>query len=146
MMLVASPALAQSGSKYHKNYYPEGYYNYCHEKGEHYYGDKDAEKYCYQYYTDYKKKTADGKKYYYVHVYYKWYDEDEDKWYKKDYWYYCHYKKYYDEDEDEYYFKCYVCYKEDDGHKKKCYWEYFYPYDPDEDPHDKGGDDHNNDH
>jgi hypothetical protein len=101
-MLVASPVLAHEGGpthgdKYSKNYYPNSYFKYCEPDGSQYYGDKKASnsKWCDHYYTDYKTKTFDGKKYYYVHVYYRWKTPDG-KSHTKDYWYYCQYHKYND--------------------------------------------------
>jgi hypothetical protein len=79
MMVVASPVLAwqpgpKEGSKYSKNYYPNTYFNYCEPDGSRYYGKARASKayWCFKYYTEYHKKWNNGKKYYYVHVYYKW--------------------------------------------------------------------------
>jgi hypothetical protein len=45
MMLAASPVLAHQGgpnhgNKYSKNYYPNGYFNYCEPDGAKYYGKK----------------------------------------------------------------------------------------------------------
>src|SRR5215204_5113174 len=73
MMLVASPVLAHQdgphhGDKYWKNYYPNTYFKYCEKKSAKFYGKTKASKWCAQYYTDYKTKWTDGKKYYYVHV------------------------------------------------------------------------------
>ena len=79
MMLMASPVLAwqagpNEGNKYSKNYYPTSYFKYCEPDGSQYYGDKKASntRWCDHYYTEYKKKTFEGKQYYYVHVYYYW--------------------------------------------------------------------------
>src|SRR5215211_1742849 len=85
MMLVASPVLAWQpgpgeGNKYSQNYYPNGFYKYCEPDGSQYYGNKKAAnpKWCYRtpgygnYYTEYQKKTFNGKQWYWVHVYYQW--------------------------------------------------------------------------
>ncbi len=79
MMLVASPVLAHKGgphhgNKYSKNYYPNGYFKYCEPDGSNYYGKKKISNnnLCGQNYTKYKTKWINGKKYYYVHVYYYW--------------------------------------------------------------------------
>ena len=121
MMLVASPALAiPAGSKYWENYYPNGYYNYCHPDGDNYYGLPDARDYCDKYYTQYHKKVYQGKNYYYVHVYYRWYNGNH--WSKKDYWYYAKYQKYDDPTSNYPYFRAWVGYKPTDDY----YWVKFY--------------------
>jgi hypothetical protein len=120
-MLVASPALAApQGSKYDKNYYPNGYYDYCHPDGAYYWGHA-ADEHCDKYYTDYKKKKYEGKWYYYVHVYYVWDDADYVE-HTKDYWYYAKYKKYDDPNSTKPYFKAWVGYKPTHDY----YWENFY--------------------
>jgi hypothetical protein len=126
MMLVASPVLAHEGgathgNKYPKNYYPNSYYKYCEKGGDKYYGPTKASKWCKQYYTEYQKKSYKGKKYYYVHVYYKW-KTPNGKWHTKDYWYYCQYHKYNDPNSTKPYFKAWVGYKPTGKH----YWESFY--------------------
>ena len=93
MMLVASPVLAHQGgpthgNKYSKNYYPNGYFKYCEPDGSKYYGKTKASKWCDKYYKEYTKKTFNGKKWYYVHVYYQWKTPDG-KTHKSDPWYYC---------------------------------------------------------
>jgi hypothetical protein len=123
MMLVASPVFAHTaggthGDKYWKNYYPKDYYSYCEKGGANYYGTTKADKWCNQYYTDYKTKWYKGDKYYYVHVYYQW--KANGKWWEQDYWYYCQYHKYDDPNSNEWYFKAWV------GYKGKYYWESFY--------------------
>src|ERR671911_521842 len=65
--------------------------------------------------------NKNGKKYYYVHVYYEWKTPDG-KWHKKDYWYYCQYHKYDDPDSTKPYFKAWVTYKPTGKH----YWESYY--------------------
>ena len=79
MMLAASPVLAWQpgpgeGSKFGKNYYPTSYFNYCEPDGDKFFGDSKSSNdfWCDTYYTEYKKKSINGKKYYYVHVYYEW--------------------------------------------------------------------------
>jgi hypothetical protein len=126
MMLVASPVLAHQGgphhgNKYWKNYYPNTYFKYCEKGGSQTYSKTKASKRCAQYYTDYKTKWTDGKKYYYVHVYYEWKTPDG-KWHKQDYWYYCQYHKYDDPDSTKPYFKAWVTYKPTGKH----YWESYY--------------------
>ena len=121
MMLVALPALAakQAGSKYNRNYYPEGYYDYCHPDGENYWGDEEAAEHCDKYYTEREKKQHKGKWYYYVHVFFVWDGEAEDDWY------YARYKKYH-------VLKSLIpCYRAWVGHKPtgEYYWETFYPPD-----------------
>jgi hypothetical protein len=130
MMLVASPNFAHQGgatpgNKYLKNYYPNSYYKYCGAAGAKYYGDKKASSsyWCDTYYTEYKTKWTDGKKYYYAHVYYKWKTPDG-KSHKQDYWYYCQYHKYNDPNSTHPYFKAWVTYKPTGNH----YWELFYWY------------------
>jgi hypothetical protein len=127
MMLVASPAFAHPGGathgdKYSKNYYPNKYYTYCEKGGDQYYGTTKASKWCDQYYTDYKTKSYNGKKYYHVHVYYKWYNQGKQRWHHKDYWYYCQYHKYDDPNSNKPYFKAWVGYTP----TGKYYWESFY--------------------
>jgi hypothetical protein len=128
MMLVASPVLAwqpgpNEGSKYWKNYYPNSYFKYCEPDGSQYYGDKKASntKWCNHYYTEFQKKTFNGKKWYYVHVYYWWKTPDGNS-HKWDDWYYCQYHKYDDPDSTHPYFKAWVTYKPTGNH----YWESFY--------------------
>jgi hypothetical protein len=127
MMLVASPVLAHPGGgthgdKYAKNYYPEGYYNYCEPEGNNFYqDDQDYEKWCNQWYNGKTTtKEYNGKKYYYVHVYYEWYAKGQ--WYEKDYWYYCQYHKYNDPDSNYPYYKAWVGYPSADYWA----WESFY--------------------
>jgi hypothetical protein len=86
-----------------------------------FYGKTKASKRCAQYYTDYKTKWTNGKKYYYVHVYYEWKTPDG-KWHKRNYWYYCQYHKYDDPDSTHPYFKAWVTYKPTGNH----YWESYY--------------------
>ncbi len=128
MMLVASPVLAwqpgpNEGNKYSKNYYPNTYFKYCDKNSSQFYGKTKASKRCAQYYTEYQKKTFNGKKWYWdwVHVYYEWKTPDG-KWHKKDYWYYCQYHKYDDPDSTKPYFKAWVTYKPTGNH----YWESFF--------------------
>jgi len=134
MMLVASPVLAHKGGathgdKYSKNYYPNGFYKYCEPGGSNYYGNTKAAnpKWCYRtpsygnYYTEYTKKTLNGKKWYYVHVYYQWKTPDG-KTHKSDPWYYCAYHKYNDPKSDKPYFRAWVTYKPTGQH----FWEKFY--------------------
>jgi hypothetical protein len=132
MMLVASPVLAwqpgpNEGSKYSKNYYPNTYFNYCEPDGSRYYGNTRASKdyWCYKYYKEHHKKTLNGKKYYYVHVYYKWRTPDGNR-HTQDYWYYCQYHKYDDPKRTHPYFKGWITYKPTGNH----YWESFYWYCP----------------
>src|SRR3712207_3532984 len=113
MMLVVSPVFAHPGGgthghKYANNYYPDDYYNYCHPDGNNYYGDAQAQDWCSQWYNGYRTKQFEGKKYYYVHVYYQWYNQADDNWYEQDYWYYCQYHKYDDPNSDQPYFKAWV--------------------------------------
>src|ERR687891_484414 len=96
MMLVASPVLAWQP------------------------GPNEGSK-CYKYYTEYHKKWNNGKKYYYVHVYYKWRTPDSIR-HTQDYWYYSQYHKYDDPDSTHPYFKAWVTYKPTGNH----YWESFY--------------------
>ncbi len=134
MMLVASPVLAHKGgpthgNKYSKNYYPNSFYKYCEPGGSQYYGNKKAAnpKWCYRtpgygnYYTEYTKKTFNGKQWYYVHVYYQWKTPDG-KTHKSDPWYYCQYHKYNDPNSTRPYFKAWVTYKPTGEH----FWESFY--------------------
>jgi hypothetical protein len=128
MMLAASPVLAwqpgpHEGNKYSKNYYPTVYFNYCEPDGSRYYGDKRASnpKWCDHYYTEYKTKWTNGKKWYWVHVYYKW-KTPSGQSHKKDYWYYCQYHKYNDPNSTHPYFKAWVTYKPTGKH----YWESFF--------------------
>jgi hypothetical protein len=134
MMLVASPVLAWQpgpgeGSKYSKNYYPTSFYKYCEPDGSQYYGNTKAAnpKWCYRtasygnYYTEYQKKTFNGKQWYWVHVYYQWKTPDG-KTHKSDPWYYCQYHKYNDPNSTRPYFKAWVTYKPTGNH----YWESFY--------------------
>ena len=132
MMLVASPVLAwqpgpNEGSKYSKNYYSNTYFNYCEKNGSRYYGKTRASKnyWCYKYYTEYHKKWNNGKKYYYVHVYYKWRTPDSIR-HTQDYWYYSQYHKYDDPKRTHPYFKAWITYKPTGNH----YWESFYWYCP----------------
>jgi hypothetical protein len=128
MMLVASPVLAwqpgpNEGNKYSKNYYPTTYFNYCEKDGSRYYGNTRASKnyWCYNYYTEYQKKSTNGKKWYWVHVYYKWRTPDGIR-HTQDYWYYSQYHKYNDPNSTHPYFKAWVTYKPTGNH----YWESFY--------------------
>jgi hypothetical protein len=128
MMLAASPVLAHQGGpthgdKYSKNYYPTSYFKYCEPDGSNYYGDNKASKnsWCDKYYKEYKKKTFDGKDWYWVHVYYEWKTPDG-KTHKWDDWYYCAYHKYNDPNSTKPYFKAWVTYKPTGDH----YWESFY--------------------
>ena len=104
MMLAASPVLAHKdgphhGNKYSKNYYPNGYFNYCEPDGAKYY----------------------GKKYYYVHVYYQWETPDQTTHLWDD-WYYCKYHKYPSADSPKPNFQAWVTYKPTGNH----YWESFF--------------------
>ena len=128
MMLVASPVLAHQGgphhgNKYSKNYYPNGYFKYCEPDGSKYYGQKKISNnnLCGQNYTQYKTKWINGKKYYYVHVYY-WWKTPDGKAHKQGYWYYCQYHKYNDPNAKRPSFKAWVTYKPTGNH----YWESFY--------------------
>ena len=67
------------------------------------------------------RKTVNGKKWYYVHVYYQWKTPDG-KTHKSDPWYYCQYHKYNDPNSSRPYFKAWVTYKPTGDH----YWEWFY--------------------
>jgi hypothetical protein len=128
-MLVASPVLAHQGGgsnhgdKYWKNYYPTSYFKYCEPKGSKYYGNKKAsnDKWCDTWYTEYQKKTFDGKKWYNVHVYYYWKSPDGKK-HEWDDWYYCQYEKWDDQKSSRPSFKAWVGYKPTGEH----YWETFY--------------------
>ena len=88
-----------------------------------YYGDKKASKnkWCDKYCKEYQKKWNNGKKYYYVHVYYMWKTPDGQT-HKWDDWYYCQYHKYEDPDHKRPYFKAWVGYKPTGNY----YWESFY--------------------
>jgi len=128
MMLAASPVLAWQpgpgeGSKFGKNYYPTSYFNYCEPDGDKFFGDRKSgnDFWCDTYYTEYKKKSINGKKYYYVHVYYEWRTPDRN-FHKQDYWYYCQYHKYNDPESSRPFFKAWVTYKPTGDH----YWEWFY--------------------
>ena len=103
------------------------YFNYCEPDGSRYYGKTRASKnyWCYKYYTEYHKKWNNGKKYYYVHVYYKWRTPDSIR-HTQDYWYYSQYHKYDDPKRTHPYFKAWVTYKPTGNH----YWESFYWYCP----------------
>jgi hypothetical protein len=132
MMLVASPVLAwqpgpNEGNKYSKNYYPKGYFKYCEPDGAQYYGKKKAsnERWCFHHVNQpeqpaYQKKTLNGKKYYYVHVYY-WWESPDGQSHNWDDWYYCQYHKYDDRNGPKPYFKAWVTYKPTGNH----YWESF---------------------
>src|SRR5215211_1510868 len=111
MMLVASPVLAWQPGPGEGNKYSN------------YYGDKKASntKWCNTYYTEYQKKTFDGKKWYWVHVYY-WWKTPDGKSHKWNDWYYCQYHKYNDPDSSHPYFNAWVTYKPTGNH----YWEWFY--------------------
>jgi hypothetical protein len=129
MMLVTSPVLSHQGGgpnhgdKYWKNYYPNSYFNYCEPDGDRFFGDRKSSNdfWCHTYYTEYKTKWNNGKKYYYVHVYYEWRTPDRN-FHKKDYWYYSQYEKWNDPDSSRPYFKAWVGYKPTGDH----YWESFY--------------------
>jgi hypothetical protein len=128
MMLAASPVLAWQpgpgeGNKYSKNYYPNTYFNYCEPDGSRYYGNQRASNsnWCDHYYSEYTKKSFNGKQWYYVHVYY-WWRTPDGQTHKKGYWYYCQYHKYNDPDSTKPYFKAWVTYKPTGNH----YWETFY--------------------
>jgi hypothetical protein len=128
MMLVGSPVLAHQGgphhgNKYSKNYYPNGYFKYCEPDGAKYYGKKKISNnnLCGQNYSQYKTKWINGKKYYYVHVYYWWETPDRttQMW---DDWYYCKYHKYDSADSPKPNFEAWVTYKPTGNH----YWESFF--------------------
>jgi hypothetical protein len=127
MMLAASPVLAHKGgpthgNKYSKNYYPNGYFNYCEPDGSNYSQTKASKNsWCDKYYKEYNKKTFNGKKWYWVHVYYHWKTPDG-KTHKWDDWYYCAYHKYDDPHSKKPYFKAWVTYKPTGN----AYWEKFY--------------------
>jgi hypothetical protein len=127
MMLAASPVLAWQpgpgeGSKYSKNYYPNGFYKYCEPEGDQFLGSPRANNWCDQWYTDYRTKTFNGKKYYYVHVYYEWKTTRGGQWQEWDGWYYCQYHKYNDPQSLKPSFKAWVTYKPTGEHN----WEWFY--------------------
>jgi hypothetical protein len=127
MMLMASPVLAWQpgpgeGSKYSKNYYPTTYFKYCEPDGSQFLGTSKANKWCDHWYTDYKTKTFNGDKWYWVHVYYKWKTPQSGQWQEWDGWYYCQYHKYDDPDSNHWGFKAWVTYKPTGKH----YWEWFY--------------------
>jgi hypothetical protein len=127
MMLMASPVFAWQpgpgeGSKYSKNYYPTTYFKYCEPDGSQFLGTSKANKWCDHWYTDYKTKTFNGDKWYYVHVYYKWKTPQSGQWQEWDGWYYCQYHKYDDPDSNHWGFKAWVTYKPTGKH----YWEWFY--------------------
>jgi hypothetical protein len=126
MMLAASPVLAWQpgpgeGSKYSKNYYPTSYFKYCEPDGAKFPGFDKASKWCDQYYKEYRKKSINGKKYYYVHVYY-WWKTPDGQSHKWDGWYYCQYHKYDDPESSKPAFKAWVTYKPTGDH----YWEWYY--------------------
>jgi len=128
MMLLASPVLTHQdgphhGNKYSKNYYPNGYFNYCEPDGAKYYGQKKISNnnLCGQSYTKYHKKWNNGKKYYYVHVYY-WWETPDQKTHMWDDWYYCKYHKYPSADSPKPNFEAWVTYKPTGDH----YWESFF--------------------
>jgi hypothetical protein len=130
MMLVGSPVVLahqgggpDHGDKYWKNHYPNSYFTYCEKKGDKYYGDKKASnnKWCDTWYTNYETKGINGKKWYYVHVYYYWETPDGKK-HEQDYWYYSQYEKWDDPNSSKPYFKAWVGYKPTGDH----YWESFY--------------------
>jgi hypothetical protein len=79
-------------------------------------------KWCDQWYTDYKTKTFNGDKWYYVHVYYKWKTTQGGQWQEWDGWYYCQYHRYDDPHSNHWGFKAWVTYKPTGNH----YWEWFY--------------------
>jgi hypothetical protein len=127
MMLMASPVFAWQpgpgeGSKYSKNYYPTTYFKYCEPDGSQFLGTSKANKWCDHWYTDYKTKTFNGDKWYWVHVYYKWKTPQSGQWQEWDGWYYCQYHKYDDPDSNHWGFKAWVTYKPTGKH----YWEWFY--------------------
>jgi hypothetical protein len=127
MMLAASPVLAHQGGsthghKYSKNYYPNSYFKYCEPKGSQFLGTTKANTWCDQWYTDYRTKTFNGDKWYYVHVYYKWKTTQGGQWQKWDGWYYCQYHKFDDRKHSKPYFKAWTTYKPTGNH----YWESFY--------------------
>jgi hypothetical protein len=128
MMLVTSPVLAHQGgahhgNKYSKNYYPNGYFKYCEPDGAKYYGQKKIsnKNLCDQYYSEYKTKWNNGKKYYYVHVYY-WWRSPDGQTHKWDDWYYCKFHKYVAADSPKPMFEAWVTYKPTGNH----YWEEFF--------------------
>jgi hypothetical protein len=127
MMLVASPVLAWQpgpgeGNKYPRNYYPTSYYKYCDPNGSQFPGTSQANNWCDQWYTDYKTKTFNGDKWYYVHVYYKWKTTQGGQWQTWDGWYYCQYHRYDDRNSNHWYFKAWVTDKRTGDHN----WESFY--------------------
>ena len=127
MMLAASPVLAHQGGsthghKYTKNYYPDSYFTYCEPDGDKFNQNKASNNsWCDKYYKEYKKKTFNGKNWYWVHVYYKWKTPDG-KTHTWDDWYYCQYHKFEDSKSSKPYFKAWVGYKPTGDH----YWESFY--------------------
>jgi hypothetical protein len=121
-LLRSSPTrLDLHGNKYAKNYYPNTYFKYCEPDGANF-DQNNASKWCKKYYTEYQKKTFNGKNYYYVHVYYKWKTSSGGTWQTQDYWYYCRFHKYDDPDSTKPYFKAWVGYKPTGDY----YWEKFY--------------------
>jgi hypothetical protein len=128
MMLMASPVLAWQpgpgeGNKYSKNYYPTGtYFKYCEPDGSQFLGTSKANKWCDHWYTDYKTKSSNGDKWYWVHVYYKWKTPQSGQWQEWDGWYYCQYHRYDDPHSNHWGFKAWVTYKPTGNH----YWEWFY--------------------
>ena len=62
-MLMASPVLAHKGgpthgNKYSKNYYPNGYFNYCEPDGSNYSQTKASKNsWCDKYYKEYTKNS-----------------------------------------------------------------------------------------
>ncbi len=130
MMLAASPVIAHQGgpthgNKYSKNYYPNSYFKYCEPDGDRFLGRTKANQWCDQWYTDYRTKTFNGDKYYYVHVYYEWKTTQGGQWQRWDGWYYCQYHKYNDPDSTNPFFKAWTTYKPTGDH----YWEWFYNQD-----------------
>ena len=126
MMLAASPVLAWQpgpgeGSKYSKNYYPTFTSSTVNRMAHILRQATKVTKWCDHWYTEYQKKTFNGKQYYYVHVYY-WWKTPDGKTHEWDDWYYCQYHKYNDPDSTHPYFKAWVTYKPTGNH----YWESFY--------------------
>jgi Sortase domain len=67
------------------------------------------------------KEWINGKKYYYVHVYY-WWETPDQMTHIRDDWYYCKYHKYVAADSPKPYFEAWVTYKPTGNH----YWEEFF--------------------
>lgn len=130
--LAATAAAAHAdgphyGDKYDKNYYPKHYFPYCEPDGTKYYGKTKASRWCDTYYIAFREKWEGGKKYYYVHVFFDWHQQDDNPLtpleHTQNKWFYCQLHKYDDPHSSgaRPSLKCYTTYKPEGWH----YWESF---------------------